>query len=749
MVVRLLAVYFIALLIPLVTGSVVYMVQIRDVEQEILDSRARSLSLNKRVVESAILSINDMVAEVRLDDSILLISQLDDPLANRAALRVANAYNQSRLSLAMPEYVLDVVVYLKRPDLILTSNDIYFDTELYYQSFLRLPGLSYEAWVSELRADAYVHDSLSFETIEFQGVERETIKLQSSLPFTIRLVNSGTVTTYVDLEAVEELLATYLAGDDGFARITLPDGRRLASVGVQGGEIAVANSPTAPRSGIQFIEIEGREYAVSYIRSEANGWLYVSGTPVDVFFAQSVRIRILFGVLVLLLLLVGVPIVLLQVFGLSRPIAETSRILRDGVVVGEEGGKDPFSFISHSVDELVRRDRALKDLLDEQRPLVRGVVLERLFRGDFASHQEAQANLLHFGISVPSTNLAVFCILIEGYFDVLTPEIIGEFTIKSALIRDELEHLLPETALIHTLSHATICVALFVDDSGLAAGGSDPATVIDLVGRQSRTLRAVRCTVASGGVASDLVAVSGCIRDAIELAEVSVPGTVTVMPLSSVDSVKQGYSYPTDVELALVQAVRSGRSEETRQLVAQLRAANLDHQALSREDIRRLYRELDATRVKIVQRLPTDRRVPFDPEPGSPDAHIAQLLDYFVELSQVLAEEGAASDTMKASLERFVREHVFASEMGLKMLAAEFNLSEVYLSRLFPQLFGENFHAYVERIRMQQAAELLRSTRLTVEEIADRVGYQSSNSFRRVFKRTYGVSPSSFERSVG
>jgi AraC-like DNA-binding protein len=77
----------------------------------------------------------------------------------------------------------------------------------------------------------------------------------------------------------------------------------------------------------------------------------------------------------------------------------------------------------------------------------------------------------------------------------------------------------------------------------------------------------------------------------------------------------------------------------------------------------------------------------------------------------------------------------------------QFNLSEVYVSKLFRELFGENFHSFVERIRMEHATQLLRTSRLNIEQIAERVGYQSANTFRRVFKRTYGISPSSYDRS--
>ncbi len=745
---RLLAVYLLALLVPIVTGTILYFVQIREVEQEIFASRERSLALNKRIVESAILSIEGAITEIRQDEAIARMSNLPPPLENRLALRTANLYQDSRLALAMPEYVLEVVVYLKQPDLVLTTNDVFFDTELFYRAFLSIPGTTYEEWRDELRQSEYVHSSLEFKTIVLGGEERETIRLTSSLPFTTRFVGSGSVTVYVHIAAVEELLATYLAGSDGFARIELPDGRELASVGVEGGRIEVPNTPTAPQSGVQFVDVADREYAVSYIRSEVNRWLYVSGTPIEVFFAQSSRIRFLFAGILLLLVAVGVPILLIQVFGLSRPIAETSRILRDGVVRSERRGSDPFSFISHSVDELIRRDRTLRDLIEEQQPLVRGVVLERLFRGDYPTHEIAKAHLVHFGIGVPRDATAVYCILIEGYFDVPTPEIIGEFTVKSALIRDELERLLPETALMHTISHGTICVALFIDDSGaVPETGGDAATLIQIVSRQSRAMREVRCTVAAGGVANGLSDISACIRRAIEAAERSTPGSIAAA-IPGDDREHEGYVYPTDVELELIKAVRGGRPQEVSRIGLQIRRTNFTERSLSRESVRRLYRELEATRVKIVQRLPTDQHVRFDPETTGIAERIDLLLAHLEQLARELGDEGAANHAMKASIEQFVQSNVFNPEMGLKLLALEFNLSEVYLSRVFPQLFGENFHSYVERARMEQAATLLQSTRLTIDEIADRVGYQSANTFRRVFKRTYGISPSGYNRTM-
>ncbi len=745
---RFLVIYFLALLVPLVSGTILYFVQIRQVEQEILSSRANTLELNKRVVESAILSIEEMITEIRQDEAIASISIYERPIQNRLAIRVANAHLESRLVLAMPEYVLEVVVYLARPDLILTNTDVYFDTELYYEYFLGIQDQSYRDWRDSIRAAPYVHSRLEFVDVNFRGHIHPAIAITSSLPYTTRLEASGSVTAYIDLAAVEELLATYLAGNEGFARIELPDGRTLAAVGAEHDELTGAASEPYEGSGVEFATLGGREYAVSYIRSDSNKWLYVSGIPIEVFFAQSRRIRFLFVGLLALLILVGVPIVLWQVYRMARPIAETSRVLRDGVVLSERVSGDPFSFISDSVDELVQHDRALRALLAEQQPLVKNVILERLFRGDYKDHHEAETNMVHFGIEVPVRRLMVFCILIEGYFDIVTPEILAEFTVKSALLRDELDRVLPETALIHNVSHSTICVALFMDDNnGNAVAGAGLHETVTLLARQLRALRDVRCTVTAGGYADDLSQVSTCIQRAIHLAEHSAPGSV-VAEENEKDSSAEDYYYPTDLELSLVRAVRSGQPEAVAKIKVEVLEQNFAIRSLSREGVRRLHQEIEATRRKIEHRLSPDLIGTFEAYSNDLEKRITRLLEHFQGIAQLVEREGIAGNRLKEPIRRFVDENALDPEMGLKLLALHFNLSEVYLSRLFRELFGENFHSYVERTRMEAAERLLRSTTLTIEQIADRVGYTSANTFRRVFKRNFSVSPSSFERSI-
>jgi transcriptional regulator GlxA family with amidase domain len=64
------------------------------------------------------------------------------------------------------------------------------------------------------------------------------------------------------------------------------------------------------------------------------------------------------------------------------------------------------------------------------------------------------------------------------------------------------------------------------------------------------------------------------------------------------------------------------------------------------------------------------------------------------------------------------------------------------LQRVFAEMHGLGFRAYLRRVRMSRAADLLATTDLPVKEVAQQVGYRDASQFSKAFKRTRGVTPS-------
>ncbi|RXZ81722.1 helix-turn-helix domain-containing protein [Paenibacillaceae bacterium] len=79
----------------------------------------------------------------------------------------------------------------------------------------------------------------------------------------------------------------------------------------------------------------------------------------------------------------------------------------------------------------------------------------------------------------------------------------------------------------------------------------------------------------------------------------------------------------------------------------------------------------------------------------------------------------------------------------LEELSNVLHLNPSYLSRLFKKETGENFVEYITKIKVEHAKELLDQTQLSVDEIADKIGYEK-NYFYKVFKKLTRMTPNHY-----
>ena len=86
----------------------------------------------------------------------------------------------------------------------------------------------------------------------------------------------------------------------------------------------------------------------------------------------------------------------------------------------------------------------------------------------------------------------------------------------------------------------------------------------------------------------------------------------------------------------------------------------------------------------------------------------------------------------------------YTEKISLYDIAQVAHMSEKYFSRFFKDNFGMTFVDYVNRVRLEKAASLLKSTDDSVTEVAMKVGYANISYFIRSFKKAFGMSPHKF-----
>jgi len=100
--------------------------------------------------------------------------------------------------------------------------------------------------------------------------------------------------------------------------------------------------------------------------------------------------------------------------------------------------------------------------------------------------------------------------------------------------------------------------------------------------------------------------------------------------------------------------------------------------------------------------------------------------------------------TLRRELYADVQEYLDAQfgekDLTLDEVARAVCSSRRQVQRLFEE-DGDTFRAYLTRLRMQRAAELLTGTTLPVRIVARRVGYRQSAQFAKAFRRFGGVTP--------
>lgn len=98
-----------------------------------------------------------------------------------------------------------------------------------------------------------------------------------------------------------------------------------------------------------------------------------------------------------------------------------------------------------------------------------------------------------------------------------------------------------------------------------------------------------------------------------------------------------------------------------------------------------------------------------------------------------------------AQVRKYIEDNA-EKEITLDIIARQVHLSPFYLCRLFKSQTGMNIISYLNILRIKKSMELLESTDLSIDMIAERVGYNDASYYCRMFKRHLGHTPDKWRK---
>lgn len=125
------------------------------------------------------------------------------------------------------------------------------------------------------------------------------------------------------------------------------------------------------------------------------------------------------------------------------------------------------------------------------------------------------------------------------------------------------------------------------------------------------------------------------------------------------------------------------------------------------------------------------------------EERLCELINTSIENVRSMQKTDSIVHSQKDVIKDYIDRN-YKKDISAKDVAGILGYSDVYFSKVFKQLFDDNFINYLTKIRIDRAKVLLKDISFNIKEVGKSVGYADSNYFTKVFKRSIGMSPSEY-----
>ena len=498
------------------------------------------------------------------------------------------------------------------------------------------------------------------------------------------------------------------------------------------------------QSGYFHQKIDGRNMFITYYKDESRDLVYVAALPQKQVLEPTADIRLYIGILILLSLIAGGILLFLSVAKLSKPISNIYTL------ICEENSKISYEDFELEISRLVKNNKEMQEALNNQIPELKTSIFYNLLIGRFHNENDIRDNLMKININ---PNAQFYVVLIASLNDLYPNINLEEISARKLYINSFLTGNFDNVEGIYNLDFERTVLLLSYNLANYVDVMEQVEKNAEYIVEQLNMRVKVNISF-SGDIARNIMSIPSSFFNANTAMNYREKNTsYTVQWYNKAERIDRlSYYYPIELEAKLIAAVDAGNMALLPEVFEKLEKRN---KYIIRTDnpkqLLALLQSLNATLLRVYNNYNSDSRqiVKIKEKISEKLQNQEDLLQTYYLIKEIfLVITSNNYDTIRKSdnslinkIQQYIGEKYTDPQLSLTLIANVFGITEVYLSSLFKQKTGENFSKYVERLRMEKAREYIEEGKYLIKEIAEKVGYNSPQVFRRAYKRCFGSTP--------
>lgn len=759
--------YILILAVPVLTTAIAYVLTAKVLEKEIINSNSFLIKRMQQQMDGLLDNA------VRLCNAVSLDARVNELIKVRSA-REVKQYDLYQLARSLQTYhvlngsIDDFYVYFKSLDLVV-SRDGSYDSQTFYELYFRNTGWSFAQW-RRIIADYYKGDSMPFQYENNVGEMEKSIAFIRTIPLYTRGAAAANIIVNLNESRIMDDIRGIGALSGGTVAILDPDNRILAGLDHQKTVKGLNYRAFADTEGIQHQRVNGKRVVISHITSEKSEWKYLVLIPVSVFWEKADYVRNLSLLSLVLCLGIGGVIAGVALRRNYNPLELLIKSLEKYQGTNFDQQNNEYSFIHQAIDKAHTELEKVDSALRQQNKQLRSHFLSRLLQGKESGNELTRERLALYEIEFPSDSFAVMAFYVEDFHDAPAngngsseTQTMENFKRVQALISQTVTELVSPVHQGYMVDVDDLLVCL-VNLNPDHSGAAEELTQIAATARQQLEERlGIHLLVSASEIHQTLTGIPEAYNQALQAMEYKkVLGIEEIIDYGDLAELPTGsYYYPLEKEQQLINSIKAGDSDGSKRILEEIFARNFEGSILPLKIARCLMFNLVSTMIKTVNEVSQTGHDDFLEELNPVDRllecgninemkqEIFAILDTFGSFLKAKHKEKSklrakADDALlKEKIVAFVEANYTDANLGITFIAEHFKINPIHLSRSFLEQTGEALLDFINKTRVNKAKELF-DKMSNLDEVAQAVGYCSTRTFTRAFKKYEGVTPGKY-----